>query len=217
MGGSAPWLGARAVQPWALGVASSVVSEARASVVPLHRPGEEPDVILVARALEGAEWAKEALFRRHVKRALGLAYRILPEDDPEDVVQEAFLRAFDRLSRLAQPAAFGGWLASIIVSLAKMRLRKRRWLSRLGLQSAEPVDPDALFSRDAPLEVRVEVKEIYGVLHALTEQQRIALVLRRVEGYELEEIAATMEISVSTAKRRIAEAEAALAREASHE
>jgi len=190
---------------------------APANVVPLHRPGEEPDAALVGQAIDGAEWAKEALFRRHVKRALGLAYRILPEDDPDDVVQEAFIRAFDRLRDLSQPSAFGAWLGSIVVSLAKMRLRKRRWLSRLGLASSEPIDPDALFSRDAPLEVRMEVRDVYGALHRLTEHQRIALVLKRVEGYEFEEIARLMDISVSTAKRRVAEAEEQLGKEANDE
>jgi RNA polymerase sigma-70 factor, ECF subfamily len=188
------------------------------NVVPLRKSGELPDAVLVQAALEDEEWAREALFRRHVKRAMGLCYRLLPEEDPEDIVQEAFIKAFDRLATLAQPSSFGSWLHSVVVSLVRMRLRKRRWLNRLGLLAAEePLEPESLLSSDVGQDVKAEATQLYGFLKCLSEEQRVALLLQRVEGLDLKEIAEQMGMSVSTVKRRVAEAHQKLEEVIGHE
>jgi RNA polymerase sigma-70 factor (ECF subfamily) len=185
--------------------------DARATnVVPLHRDGQLPDATLVLEAREGESWAKEALFRRHVRRVVALAYRLMPEEDPEDVAQDVFVKALSTLDKLANPAAFAGWVNSITVSLVKMRLRKKRWLRRLGLGSGEEVDPDTLVSSDAPEPVRLALGDLYRAARRLPEEERLALVLQRVEGLELDAIAEQLGLSVATVKRRIARAEAAL-------
>jgi RNA polymerase sigma-70 factor (ECF subfamily) len=187
-----------------------------AKVVPLRPGGEPTDADLVTSARRGQPWAREALFRRHVARVVGLAYRLAPEEDPEDVAQEAFLKVLTRLDTLADPAAFGGWVAAVTVSLVKMRLRKRRWLRRLGLSRAEAFDPDTLVSRDAPEDVRLRVRDLYRAAARLTEEQRTALVLQRVEGLELVEIAQQMGLSVATVKRRVAAADEVLSEVQQH-
>ena len=161
-------------------------------------------------AREGEGWAKEALFRRHVKRVMALSHRLMPEEDPEDIAQDVFLKAFAVLETLSNPGAFGGWLATITVSLVKMRLRKKRWLRRIGFAHAEELDPDALVSNEAPESVRVELRDLYRTAQRLTEEQRISLVLQRVEGLELAEIAQHLGLSIATVKRRVAEAERVL-------
>jgi RNA polymerase sigma-70 factor (ECF subfamily) len=179
----------------------------RENVIPLHREGELPDGSLVREALAGQVWAKEALFRRHVKRLLALSYRLLPEDDQEDLVQEAFIIGFAKLSSLSNPAVFGAWMSTVVVSLVKMRLRKRQWLSRLGLYDFDPIEPEELVSNDAPAAVYDDLRQVYRVLQSLPAEQRVALVLQRVEGLELSEVAEKMGISIATVKRRIVEAE----------
>ncbi len=181
------------------------------NIIPLHRNGELPDASLVLQAIAGELWPREALYRRHVKRLLALAYRLIPEDDPEDLVQEAFITGFARLATLTQPSSFGGWICAVLVSLIRMRLRKRRWLSRIGLYRADSHEVEAVISPDAPRDVRDELREVYQVLQRLPEEQRIALVLQRVEGLELAEIAVQMQLSVATVKRRIASADQSLA------
>lgn len=181
-----------------------------ANVVPLHRGGEFPDATLVLEARAGEPWAKEALFRRHVKRVMALAYRLMPEEDPEDLAQEVFVKALTGLDSLTNPASFGPWLSSVTVSLVKMRLRKKRWLRRLGLGRGEEVDPDTLISRDAPESVRVALNDLYRAARRLPDEERLALLLQRVDGQELEQIAAQLGLSVATVKRRITRAEAAL-------
>jgi RNA polymerase sigma-70 factor (ECF subfamily) len=168
-------------------------------------------LVLAARA--GEEWAREALFRRHARPALGLAYRLMPYDgDIDDLVQDSFLYAFERLSGLSNPQAFQAWLSSIVVRTASKRLRRRKLQIRLGLRSHHPVDVDHVVSRTAPPDVAAELRAVYTLLEALPIEERVALVLRRVERLEIPEIADQMGLSISTIKRRLNAAETRLAR-----
>ncbi len=171
------------------------------------------DATLVLAARAGEEWAREALFRRYARLALGLAYRILPADgEVDDLVQDSFLYAFERLNGLTNPQAFQAWLSSIVVRTAGKRLRRRRLQIRLGLRSHEPVDVDEVVSRAAPPDVAAELRAVYELLEKLPAEERVALVLRRVERLEIPEIAEQMGLSASTVKRRLNAAEARLSK-----
>jgi RNA polymerase sigma-70 factor (ECF subfamily) len=171
------------------------------------------DAALVLAARAGEAWAREALFRRHARLALGLAYRLVPYDgDIDDLVQDSFLYAFERLDGLSNPQAFQAWLSSIVVRTASKRLRRRKLQIRLGLRSHHPVDVDEVVSRTAPPDVAAELRAVYTLLEALPIEERIALVLRRVDRLEIPEIAEQMGLSVSTVKRRLNAAETRLAR-----
>ena len=170
------------------------------------------DAALVVAARAGEAWAQEALFRRYSRMVNGLAFRILGRDaDVDDLVQDSFLEALRSLDRLDNPQAFASWLGSIVVRTAGKRLRRRSLLNRLGLRRAAPIDADTVFSRDAPPDVRAELRRIYGVLDELHHEARLALVLHRVEGMSLPEAAESMGVSLSTVKRRIQSAERVLA------
>ena len=191
-----------------------------AAGTPRPAPAAEPndasnvvpsDASLVAAALEGADWAREALFCRHARLALGLAHRLLPHDSEiDDIVQDCFVSALRQLGTLKNRQAFAGWLGSIVVHAVRKRLRRRKLLSRLGLRAPEEIDPDAVASPTAPPEVAIELRRVYELLERLPVEQRIALVLRRVDELEIPEIAAYMGLSISTVKRRLKAAEARL-------
>jgi RNA polymerase sigma-70 factor (ECF subfamily) len=173
------------------------------------------DAALVVAARAGESWAREALFRRYARMVFGLAYRLMGRDqDIDDLVQECFAQALAHLWRLAEPQAFGAWLTSIVVRTAHKTLRRRALATRLGLRvRGEPVDIDSLVAENAPPDVVAELRAVYSVIDKLPVRARTALILRRVEGMSQEEVAAAMEISVSTAKRAIIEAEVFLENE----
>ena len=179
------------------------------------RSGAGPtDAALVVAARAGERWAQEALFQRHARLVIALSQRLLPQSaDADDLVQDAFVYAFHRLDSLQNPQAFAAWIASIVVRTASKRLRRQRLLTRLGLHRSEPIDPDAVVAPAAPPEVVTELKAVYALLDRLPAEQRVALVLRRIEGMELAEIAAHMGLSLATVKRRLVLAEARLERE----
>jgi len=171
------------------------------------------DAALVVAARARERWAEEALFRRHARLVNGLAYRLLGRDaEVDDLVQDSFAAAFASLGRLQNPQAFASWIASIVVRTAHKRMRRRRLMTRLGLRRDEPIDLDTIVSRTAPPDVVAELRAVYGLLDRLPAEARIALVLRRVEGLALEEIAEHLDVSLATVKRRLALAESRLAK-----
>lgn len=175
------------------------------------RAGQETDAELVDRARSGNMAAKEALYARHARAAFGLAHRVLSGDEVEDVVQDAFMTALERLDQLRDGQAFAAWLFSIVIGKARSRLRKRRWLRVLGLGRHEGHDFESFVSSEGSPEVSTELNVLYGFLNELPMDIGIALVLRRVEGMTVREIANTMDVSESTAKRHVQAGEVLLA------
>lgn len=172
---------------------------------------ELDDAQLVALMKTGDRRAYDALYRRHAPYVLSLAVRIQGNvTDVEDIVHDAFLRVVARLDELRREDAFRPWLASVTANLVKTRLRRRRFLGVLGLGTSDPVDLDALASEQAGPETRAELAEVYGILRSLPIDQRVAWVLRYVEGHKLEEVARISECSLATAKRRISLAQESL-------
>lgn len=168
----------------------------------------ESDATLVAAAVAGDQRAKQALFQRHALMVNRLARRLLgPGVDANDLVQDAFVEALQNIHRLKNGQAFQSWLCSIVVRTAYKVRRRRRILERLGLLRQQPVEMDAFCSPAAPPDVAVELRAVYAMLHEMPVEMHIALVLRRVEGLSVDDIARQMQLSVSTVKRRLSAAE----------
>lgn len=172
------------------------------------------DAVLVGRARGGDLSAKEALFRRHVGLATGLAVRLLGRDtELEDVVHDAFVAAFGALGGLHDPQAFVAWFSAIVTRTAVAVLRRRRLLARFGFTRSEPADLDRVLAPDAPPDVAADLRALYAAIDRLPVDERVALILRRVEELKLEEIAERTGWSLATAKRRLSSAEALLAKQ----
>jgi RNA polymerase sigma-70 factor (ECF subfamily) len=166
------------------------------------------DAQLVTLGCRGETGALEALYRRHVAFAIHLAARIEGSSrDVEDIAHDAFVRAFERLEDLTDRGAFRSWLGAIVVHAVRSRMRRHRLMSLLGLKTAEPVDLDALASSDASPHVRAQIAQIYALLRTLPADERIAWVLRCVEGHDLESVARMTRCSLATVKRRITRAQ----------
>jgi RNA polymerase sigma-70 factor, ECF subfamily len=185
------------------------------SAVAATRSGTGPtDAALVVAARAGEDWAREALFRRHAHMVAGMAFRLLGrDDDVDDLVQDSFVEALRSLDRLQAPQAFASWLASIVVRTSSKVLRRRRLLTRLGLRRGDAaIDIDAVVAPSAPPDVATELRALYARIQALPANERVVLVLRRVEGLAIDEIATLVGASPATVKRRIAEGEQRLAK-----
>ena len=158
----------------------------------MREPTREPasdadDSALVRRAQRGDLTAFDALVRRHLPGALVAAERLLGErTDAEDLVQDAFLRALDRLPLLDPGRPFGPWFFTLLRNLGINQLRARK------VRHMEPEKLDALSPDAAPDEalIRAEVRERFNAaLAALTPRQREIVMLFEVEGWKGAEIA----------------------------
>lgn len=128
------------------------------------------------------------------------------------MVQDVFTAAFSGLGRLEDPQAFAKWLYAIATRLCCKHVRRKKLLRRLGLDGGgRPVDIEGVAGRAAPQDLVLEARAIHEALDRLPIEERAALVLRRLEGLSLADVASMLGVSLATAKRRIANAEALLA------
>jgi RNA polymerase sigma-70 factor (ECF subfamily) len=181
------------------------------AVVDAIGAGEIADETLVRRALEGDRWAEEALFRRHAPRVLGTVTRLLGKrSEAEDIAQDTFVAAFSDLGALREPGAFGGWVLRIAVSKVHRVFRRERILRFLRIGSDDTGIAD-LAAEGASPDQRAELVLLEASLARVASANRVAWMLRHVEGLALDEVAHACTCSLATAKRRIARADSLIA------
>jgi RNA polymerase sigma-70 factor (ECF subfamily) len=169
----------------------------------------DDDEAIVARIRSGDRSAEEMLYRTYAARVLALTTRLLgARSDAEDATQDAFVIALEKIDRLRDPRALLPWLLQIAVSQVRRRFRRRRLLGALGLYgTADDASLESLASPAASPEVRADLAALDRVLATLPAEQRLAWMLRHVEGEELEAVARMCGCSLATVKRRIAAAD----------
>ncbi|MBX3273457.1 MAG: RNA polymerase sigma factor [Sandaracinaceae bacterium] len=191
----------------------------RISRIPAAPPQVEPlraepitDAELVRRALEGDRWAEGAIYRRYAPLVANLAGRLLARHaDAMDVLQDVFVGALGELGALRDPNALRPWLLRRTVRQVHRVFRRRRLRRVLGLDRGEIDLPlDALADPSASPETHAELARIARVLATLSDRQRIAWVLHRVEGETLPAVADACGVSLATVKREIAAAQLTL-------
>lgn len=175
----------------------------RLRLVAAPPPSEEPPARELAPAdLDGA-------FRAHARYVGYIALRILGRpDEVEDLVQDVFLDAHQRIASLRDPGALKGFLATLTVRKAVRHLKRRKVRRFFGFDEA--FDYTQLADSGASPHERALVAEVYRVLDELPAEQRSAWVLRHVEGEKVERVAELCGCSLATVKRRIAAAQATL-------
>ena len=171
---------------------------------------EDSDAAVIERVRAGDTETFQVLVERHSHAVFRLAYRMTGNgQDAEDVVQEAFLRAFRRLNQFAGQASFGVWLHRITAncSLDVLRHRQRRGGAR-ELGSPLPAETLELLPSPMPTPDRIAVnaetqQQVQSVLDALSPQERAAFVLRHFENRSIAEISAALGLRVSAAKHSV--------------
>ncbi len=163
-------------------------------------PGRE-EAQWIARARTGDEAAYRWLLGQYRDRVVRLAAHVLRGDgDAEDVAQEAFLRAFKRLPEFRGDGPFSAWLFQITVRLCLDRRRRFHW-TREAPETAAPNVP----TPDPFPDTHILIE---ALLDQLTPPLRAALVLREIEGFDYDEIAAALQIPVGTVQSRLSAARA---------
>jgi RNA polymerase sigma-70 factor (ECF subfamily) len=179
-------------------------------VAPASPDPASEDEDLVRRLRDGERAAEETVYRRYAPAVLRLTTLLLGRrSDAEDAAQDTFVIVFDTIHQLREARALRAWIMQIAVSQARRRLRKRRLLKALGLDSgAEDATLESLMAAGASAEVRADLSALDRVLSGVTSNERAAWILRHVEGHDLEGVARLCGCSLATAKRRISAADA---------
>jgi RNA polymerase sigma-70 factor, ECF subfamily len=167
------------------------------------------DEDVVKRVLAGEAALYEILMRRYNQRLYRVARSILRNDvDAEDVMQEAYVRAYEHLNQFAGEARFSTWLTKIAVYEALGRLRRQRRTENLdsvldsdrhvmARMTSDTRDPERQAYDD---ELRIVLE---GAIDSLPEPYRLVFVLRSVEGMSVAETAGCLDIGVEAVKTRL--------------
>ena len=158
------------------------------------------DSVAVQRTLGGDRDAYRVLVERHSRSVFRLAYRMTGNShDAEEVVQEAFLRAYQKLEKFAGEANFGTWVYRIAANYAIDRIRQQN-SEKARRQTPSSLGEDAL-----------EVDPLSTIQDpALTPAERTAVVMRHWEGCAIEEIAAVLNSNSNATKNTVFRAVAKL-------
>ena len=170
------------------------------------------DTELVEQTRAGDRGAFDELVERHARKIFRTARHITKTDqDAEDVLQDAFLKAYTRLAQFQGDAQFYTWLTRIAVNESLMRLRKRRNSKTVSLDEQLETD-DSQISREVPSEgptpeqtyTQEETRRIVeDAVDSLAEGYRAVFVLRDVEGFSTEETGEMLDLSISAIKSRL--------------
>jgi RNA polymerase sigma-70 factor (ECF subfamily) len=173
------------------------------------------DEALVLQAMAGDVSAFETLFERHRM----MVYRFISQmagsrDDTEDITQECFVRAFEKLDNFRAECRFTTWLMRIAVNLCTDRARMK--VRRTALEDKEAADGLIWMTGEATedpvenMELERRANTVRRALNALPEHHKLMIVLRDFEEREYDEISAIIGCTYGGAKLRVLRARRAL-------
>jgi RNA polymerase sigma-70 factor, ECF subfamily len=172
--------------------------------------GGAADGAAIGAVLAGDRDAYGELVKRHSRMLFRLAYRMTGNQaDADDVVQDAFLRAYQKLATFESRADFGTWIYRIAVHCALDRLAKRRAEEARRVSEENDPEQDAVQVPDLSpsperLAMSAEIAALQEVaMRGLSPMERTAFVLRHMEDRSTEEIAAALNVTPNTAKQSV--------------
>ena len=129
----------------------------------------------------------------------------------EDVLQEAYMKAFSKLDKLSEPEAFEGWLGTIVANTAKNALVRKNPLlftdvavDNEGEEFTYDVEDENPENQPEMAYTREETRElVHSLMDSLSEEQRMCILMFHIEGASISEIAEAMDCSENTVKSRL--------------
>jgi len=170
---------------------------------------------LIARAQRGEEKAFEAIFHQHKQHVYSVCLRMTGNAaEAEELTQEAFLQAFRKIQTFRGESAFSTWLHRLSVNTVLMRLRKKT-ISETPLEESangeEFDEPQREFGAPDPmLTGSIDRMDLERALAQLAPGYKRAFVLHDVQGYQHNEIAAMLGLSIGGSKSQLHKARAKL-------
>lgn len=160
----------------------------------IHQP-------LIDRCLENDKEAQFSIYKLYYRSMYNTSLRIVNKiDDAEDIMQESFLTAFQKLSTYKGEVSFGTWLKRIVINRSLDYLRKRR------VEFEEVTSEIPVFEEEKENEPEYTVEEIKHAISQLSDGYRTILSLLLLEGYDHEEVSEILGISNVTSRTQFSRA-----------
>ena len=162
---------------------------------------------LVARVRAGDAVAEREMYDAHVDRVFRLAYRMAGDETlAQDITQDTFVRAFERIDGFRGESAIATWLYSIATSVALNTLRK---VKRMRSRETHLEEGFTVLGSNSALEPDL-AHRLKEAVDSLPEKHRVVFVMHDVEGFKHHEIAEVMGSAVGTSKAQLSRARAQL-------
>jgi RNA polymerase sigma-70 factor (ECF subfamily) len=164
---------------------------------------------LITECLQGDPTAFGVLVRRYQDRLFNTIFRMVGNaDDAQDVVQEAFLNAFQSLDGFKGDSLFFTWLYRIAVNTAISFKRKQRLSLSLdatknGEHRLEPQDHSEVSRPGYALEQAEQERRIQHALNRLSAEHRTVLIMKDMEGQKYETMAEVLQVPIGTIRSRL--------------
>ena len=174
------------------------------------------DDLIISNILHGKKEDYEILVRRYNNMLYKTARGILMEEkDIEDVMQEAYIKGFEKLEQFRREARFSTWLTRILINCALKRLHVLRGKEHLDIDSLPSDDIDRLQELPAEMTPDSDVgenlrKAIEGAISQLPPKYRVVFILREVEHVTVSDAAARLGITEENVKVRLHRAKSML-------
>lgn len=154
---------------------------------------------IIDSCMKGDRKAQFQLYKLYYKNMYNLSLRIINDSqEAEDIMQESFLTAFEKIGSYSGEVSFGAWLKRIVINKSLDAVKKRK-IDFLNLdESARNLPPEV--EADDMEEISLQVEKIHKCINLLPDGYRIVLSLYLLEGYDHEEIAEILNISASTSR-----------------
>jgi RNA polymerase sigma-70 factor (ECF subfamily) len=157
----------------------------------------------VERCKAGDRKAQYELYKLYAKAMFNVSMRITNDyAEAEDVLQEAFLNAFQNIHTFRGDATFGSWLKTIVVNKAVGQVKKRR-LSLVAIDDKDYAEVHESINED---ELQLQVAGLRKAIQKLPDGYRVVLSLYLLEGYDHSEVAEILGISEATSKSQYSRA-----------
>jgi len=154
----------------------------------------------------GDQKAQFQIYKLYYKAMYNTSLRIVNDTmEAEDVMQEAFLSAFEKIDTYSGTVSFGAWLKKIVVNRSLDALNKKKAVFE-DIESHTGIRDDSGDERARNDEIDIRVEEVKEAIDRLPDGYRVILSLYLLEGYDHDEIAEIMEINSSTSRSQLSRA-----------
>lgn len=170
----------------------------------------ETQIVWINQLKKGNELAAFNLYNSYSKAMFNTLIRITNDQEiAKDLLQEAFVKAFRRISELDEPKAFGGWLKRIVLNTGLEHVRKKKY-------HFEDIQNQRSLESEEVDEKLIDNKTLYQAIKELPDGCRTVLSLHLIEGLKHKEIAEQLGISESTSKTQFRHAKQLLKSKLQH-
>lgn len=160
---------------------------------------------LIKGCIRQESTAQKALFDLYAGKMLGVCQRYARNDaDAEDILQDAFIKIFDKISQFKSEGSFEGWIRRIVVNTALKKYSLSRYSKETSIE--EYTQSDNRLDNEPIATDHLSEKDLLNLINALPDGYRLVFNLYVLEGYRHEEISEMLGIQSGTSRSQLAKA-----------